>query len=411
VTISRMSCTVMKRVHFPLLAGFILVGCHKPPAAPQMPPPAVKVAVPLQRDVPVVVESIAQTEAVANVEVRARVEATVEKIVFVEGAEVKAGELLFVLDKEPIEQRLAGAKGNLGQLQASLGRAVQDVERLRPLAEKSAVPQKDLDTALAIQRQAEAALETGQAQVKAAELDLGYAEIRAPVDGIIGAKEVDVGSLVGRGQPTLMAVISPLDPLWANVEVSEVAYLNNAGRFRDPENSPQFALVLANGEVHPHAGRLVFVDRTINPATGTLKVRVEFPNPDKVVRPGQFCRVRVLSRMMKDALLLPQRAVQELQGQQSVFVVADDGKAAFRQVKMAQRIGALWVVEEGLTAEDRVIIEGQQKVRDGAEVMPVMGEVDDAALRDLLAQVPGQVVDPPVPGDDSEDVQPAVNKP
>jgi len=401
----------MKIYFYLSMLGITLVGCHKPPAAPQMPPPPVKVAKPLQGDVPLVVESIAQTEAVANVEVRARVEATVEKIAFVEGAEVKAGDLLFELDKEPIEQRLAAAKGNLGQLQASLGRTVQDVERLRPLAEKSAVPQKDLDTAEAIQRQAEAALETGKAQVKAAELDLGYTEVRAPVDGIIGAKEVDVGALVGKGQPTVLAVISPLDPLWANVEISEVAYLNNAGRFRDPQNSPEFTLVLANGAVHPHEGRLAFVDRTINPATGTLKVRVEFPNPEKIVRPGQFCRVRVLARTLKGALLLPQRAVQELQGQQNVYVVDGEGKAVFRRVKMGHRIGALWVVEEGLEAEDQVIIEGQQKVRDGGQVKAVPSEIDDGPLKELMAQMAKPNGETAQPAAEPAAPQPAVNKP
>jgi membrane fusion protein (multidrug efflux system) len=159
--------------------------------------------------VPVVAEVIAQTEATANVEVRARVEAMVEKILFVEGSEVKAGDPLFLLDKKPIEQRLAAVKGNLGQLDAALGRARQDVERLTPLAKSGAVPQKDLDTALAVQKQAEAALDTGKAQVTSAELDLGYTDVAAPVAGIIGAKQVDVGSLVGKGQPTVMATISP----------------------------------------------------------------------------------------------------------------------------------------------------------------------------------------------------------
>ncbi|MBK8094277.1 MAG: efflux RND transporter periplasmic adaptor subunit [Verrucomicrobiaceae bacterium] len=373
-----------------LLLSLSLAACKRTP--PQLPsgPPIVQVAVPLKKDVPIVAEAIAQTEATANVDVMARVEATVEKILFVEGSEVKAGDPLFLLDKKPIEQRLAAAKGNLGQLEANLGRTQQDVQRLRPLAKSGAVPQKDLDTAIAVEKQAIAALDTGKAQVTAAELDLGYTDVAAPVAGIIGAKQVDVGSLVGKGLPTMMATISPLDPIWANVEISEVAYLNSAGKFKDPGNQTAFALVLANGQVHPHLGKLAFVDRIVNASTGTLKCRVEFPNPQKILRPGQFCRVRALTRTLSGALLIPQRAVQELQGLHNVFVVAADGKAAFRRVKMSRRIGSLWIVESGLAADERIVIEGLQKVRDGLQVEPQPTEIDDAPLQELLSSVPGQ---------------------
>jgi membrane fusion protein (multidrug efflux system) len=349
-----------------------------------MGPPVVKVATPLQRDVPLVYESIGQTDATATVEVRARVEATVEKILFIEGSNIKEGDPLVLLDKKPIQQRLAAAQGNLGQIEANLGRLQQDVDRLGPLAARGAVPQKDLDTAVANLRQAGAARETGVAEVKSAELDLGYTEVAAPVAGVIGAKQVDVGTLVGKGQPTVMATISPLDPIWANLEISEVAYLNNAGKLKDPQNPTVFALVLANGQVHPHRGRLAFVDRLVNPTTGTLKI----PNPEKIVRPGQFCRVRILAKTLPGALLLPQRAVQEIQGLHNVFVVTNEGKASFRRVKMSQRIGSLWVVESGLKAEENVIIEGLLKARDGATVTAQPIEIDDAPLKELATTVP-----------------------
>jgi len=379
----------MHRKYTLLLLALTLASC-KPPR-PTLPsgPPLVEVAKPLKRDVPIVAEGIAQTEATANVEVRARVEATVEKILFVEGSEVKASDPLFLLDKEPIEQRLAAVKGNLGQLEASLGRANQDVARLLPLAKSGAVPQKDLDTAQALQKQAEAALDTGKAQLSAAELDLSYADVSAPVAGIIGAKQVDVGTLVGKGQPTVLVTISPVDPIWANVEVSEVAYLNSAGKMKDPSNSPTFALVLANGQVHPHLGKLVFVDRMVDATTGTLKIRVEFPNPEKILRPGQFCRVRVLTRTLPGALLIPQRAVQEIQGLHNVYVVAADGKASYRRVKMSRRIGSLWVVESGLTDGEQVIIEGLQKAKDGEPVEVKEVQIDDTPLLELLSNVPG----------------------
>jgi membrane fusion protein (multidrug efflux system) len=372
----------------PLLA-LLFAACKEATPPLKLPPPVVLMAKPLVRDVPVIAESIAQTQAVANVEVRARVEATVEKILFIEGSEVKQGDPLFLLDKKPIEQRLAAAKGNLGQLQAALARTNQDVERLTPLAKSGAVPQKDLDDALSSRRGAEAALETGQAQVTAAELDLGYTEINAPITGIIGEKQVDTGSLVGKGQPTVMATISPLDPIWANLEISEVAFLNNADRINDPKVSPVFALELANGKLHPHTGKLAFVDRIVNATTGTLKIRVEFPNPEKVVRPGQFCRVRALVRKLSGAVLIPQRAVMELQGRQSVFVVGAEGKAASRQVQLGQRVGSLRVVESGLTADEFIVVEGIHKVGDGLPVTAKETQIDESSLKEVLADVPG----------------------
>jgi membrane fusion protein (multidrug efflux system) len=370
---------------------WVLWGCREEAAAPVMGPPVVSVSVPLQRDVPVVVELIGQTEATANVEIRPRIDGTVERIEFAEGSEVKAGDLLFVLDRKPLEEKLAAARGDVGQLKAALGRARQDVERFAPLAARGAVPQKDLDTAKAVEQQAVAALSSGEARERAAALDLGYAEITAPVPGIIGAKGVDVGSVVARaGNGPAMAVISPFDPIWVNIEISEVAYLNNAEFFRGPDvQSPVFSLILANGKTHSATGRLSFVDRAVNPGTGTLRVRVEFPNPDKIIRPGQFCRVRAQGKAIRGALLLPQRAVQELQGRHNVLVADAAGKIAFRPVKTGLRVGSLWVIESGLQPSETVVIEGMQKVRDGAVAKLEPGAIDESPLREMTAGLPG----------------------
>jgi membrane fusion protein (multidrug efflux system) len=369
----------------------VLAGCGRAGKPARVPVPEVVVSSPLQRDVPVLAEAIGQTEATANVEVRARVESTVQRITFTEGTEVSAGAPLFELDRKIVEQKLAAAKGNQARLQAVFDRAAQEVRRMRPLAEKNVVSQRELDNVLAQQNQAGAALETGTAEVRAAELDLGYTHVTAPVTGIIGAKQVDVGTLVGRGQSTVLATISPLDPIWVNVEVSEVTYLNSAGRFReskDPKDSPAFSLLLANGAVHPHPGHLIFVDRAVNSSTGTLRVRVEFPNPDKLLRPGQFCRVRVHTRTVPNALLVPQRAVQELQGLHNLFVVGAEGKVGYRRVRMGMRVGSLWVVESGLESGESVVVEGLQKVREGMAVHARKADIDEASWRDLMAQLP-----------------------
>ena len=380
----------LRLVHPALLLAAVLVpACREKEAPPAPPPPAVIVSRPLKADVPVIAEFIGLTEAVASVEVRARVEATIEKIHFTEGTMVKAGDLLFDLDRRPIEQRVAAAKGRVGQLEASLAKANLDVERLEPLAKVGAVPRKDLDTALTAQQAALSALESGKASLTAAELDLGYTTITAPVSGLIGARQKDVGALVGKGEPTLLATISPLDPIRVGMEVSEVAYLNSAERLAGSGPSAVFSAVLANGATHPHPGRLEFVDRAVNSTTGTIKVRAEFPNPEKILRPGQFVRVRVLVRSLPGALLLPERAIAELQGRESVFIVGVDGKAARRGVRTGLRFSPLCVVTEGLAADDRVIVEGIQKARDGAPVQATEAPVDPRPLEELKAGAPG----------------------
>ena len=331
----------------------------------------------LQRNVPEYVEFVGQIEAPQNVEIRARIEGFVQKVGFVEGTEVEEGDLLFIIDPRQYRESLAQARGTLEQLEAQRAQAGQDVERFEPLAKMQAISQQELDNAIAVEAAAEAAAAAQRAVVRAAQLDLGYTVLRAPVSGRIGDKLVDIGDFVGRGEPTLMAVISTVDSVWVNFSVSEVEFLEfnreaqalgETGR----ERSRQLAveLLLADGSVLPHPGRINFADRIVDPATGTLRVRAAFHNPEWLLRPGQFAHVRLRMRELPDALIVPQRAVLQIQDAYAVYVVSQDSNAVFRTIQPGPQVGSWWVVNEGLKPGDRVVVAGLEKLSDGMAVQP-----------------------------------------
>jgi membrane fusion protein (multidrug efflux system) len=355
------------------LAAAGLCGCKK--AAPvQAPPPAVVFMTLAPTNVPLHGEFIGQLDSPQNVEIRARVEAFVEAIPFVEGLEVKAGELLFKLDDRPYQERLAGAKGMLAESEAALKKYQADVARLRPLAEKRAVPQQDLDNALASVDVGQAAVVSAQARVQSAELDVSYCRVVAPTNGLIGARQVSIGELVGKGTPTLMATMSTLDPIWFYTNPSEVQYLRAQGELqrvgKKLEDLP-ITLILATGDEHPAKGRIVFLDRAVDPKTGTLRMRASFPNPERLLRPGMFARIRVDGGMRADSILVPERAVTELQGKNFVWVIDAENKATQRPVTVGETLGSNLLIREGLKPGERIVLEGVQKVREGAPVQPM----------------------------------------
>ena len=288
-------------------------GCGKKAQAP-LPPPIVEVATIEATNVPMSVEFIGQLDSPQNVEVRARVEAFVDKYLFVEGTEVKEGQPLFKLDDKPVQERMAAAKGSLAQAKAALNKYEKDVARLTPLAAKHAVPQQDLDNAIASVDIGKADVLSAEARVEYAALELSYCDVRAPITGLIGAKQVAVGDLVGKGQPTLLATISTLDPIWFYCNISEVSYLRaeaEAKRTGKKVDELPVTLLLSEGSVHPEKGKFVFLDRAVDVKTGTLRARVEFPNPTKVLRPGMFGRIRVDTGVRPDSILVAERAVTE----------------------------------------------------------------------------------------------------
>lgn len=258
------------------------------------------------------------------------------------------------------------------------------MNRLKPLAEQRAIPRQDYENALAAQDQTSAAVEAAMADVRSAELDLGYCEVRAPVSGLIGAKQADVGTLVGKGSPSLLATISPLDPIRVLATISEVEYLR-VRRGSGPEEIRQrtVTLILPDETVHAKTGKMVFADRTVDPTTGTLRVRAEFPNPDGLLRPGQFARIRIPLPDREHALLVPQRAVQEIQGQNNVWVIGSTNQVIFRRIKTGDRVGNLWLIESGLKAGERIVVEGIGKVRPGMVVDPTPVAIGDEAVKAL----------------------------
>jgi membrane fusion protein (multidrug efflux system) len=353
-----------------LVSALCLSACKKPEAVAP-PPPVVEVMEITTSEVPLSSTLIGQLDSPQNVQVRARVEGFVDKMLFTEGTAVQAGDLLFQLDKKPFEERLAAAKGALEESKAALAKYEKDVARLTPLAEKNAIPQQDLDNALASVEVGKAAIVTAEARVVSAQLDLGYCDIAAPVAGLIGAKEVSIGELVGKGEPTLMTTISTLDPIWFYCNVSEVEYLRAEEKSKQtgrPVEDLPLTLIRPDGTEHADVGKFVFIDRAVDTKTGTLRVRAEFPNKEKLLRPGMFARVRADLGKRPNTITVPERSISELQGKTFVWVVGADGKVSQRAVLTGEQVGPTIIINEGLKPGEKIIVEGTHKVREG---MPV----------------------------------------
>lgn len=364
-----------------LIVATAILGCNE--SSEQVvtgPPPAVpvKTAPVIQRDVPDMIENIGQTRGSVEVEIRARVDGYLDSVKFEEGRPVKKGDLLYEIDPKPFIAAVNRAKGVLASAQADLAKAKQDVARYKPLVEQNAISREEYETSVALEQAALARVDATKAMLETAELDLSYTKISAPIDALVGKTEVKVGALIGRGQSTLLTTLSNNDPINCRFAVSERDYLTLARNLKEGGKRPlDFEMVLSDGSVHPQKGKFVFIDRLIDPTTGTILVEVTFPNPDKVLRPGQFARVRVPIGERKGAILVPQRAVSELQATYSVGVVGADNKVEMRSIKVGPRLGGLWVVENGLKAGDRIIVEGLMKVRNGSTVVPTAVELDE----------------------------------
>ena len=377
-----MTKTVVGRPILAVLAAALLACAKK--EAPPPPPTEVKVASVLQRDVPVYVDVIGQTRGSTEIEVRARVEGYLESVNFQEGSFVQTGQLLYTIDRRPLEASVAQARGVQAEAEAQLARARQDVVRYEPLVAKNAISRQEYETAVQLQRAAEASVEAAKAAVQRAAIDLSFTRITAPAAGIVGRTEVYPGTLVGRGQSTLLTRISQVDKIHVRVNIPEKDFIEYS-RKREERKARnlgplQFELVLSDASVHPWKGTLVFVDRAVDAQTGTILVEVAFPNPGATVRPGQFARIRVAIDEKTQAILVPQRSVSELQGVYNVAVVKPDDTVEVRMVKAAERIGSLRVIDEGLRAGERVVVDGVQKARPGMKVTAVPITIEEGPV-------------------------------
>jgi membrane fusion protein, multidrug efflux system len=367
-----------------LIAGFLVataVACSKKEAPPP-PPPDVLVAEVVQKDVPIYIELVGSTLGSEDVEIRSRVEGYLVSINFTEGSLVRKGQLLYKIDPQPFLVAIDQAKANLATAQAALEKTDNDVARYKPLFAKQAVSKQELDNALSAQEAARAQLDAHKAVVAQAQLDLGYTNITSPVDGVIGTTQKKVGSLVGRGE-TVLNTVSQLNPILFRCAIAEAEYLRLARRGADRDKSLEkkfgVELILADGTVFPHKGRLDAIERAVDPTTGTLTGQFRFPNPEDILRPGQYGKARLVTDVKEGALVVPQRAVQEIQGLYSVMVVKPDATVEQRMVKAGERVDNLWIVDSGIKPGEKVIVEGIQKVKPGVKVSATLEKVEKSA--------------------------------
>ena len=355
-----------------------LAACDRQEPPPPAPPPPVDVIVATveQRDVPIYSEWVGTTDGYINAQIRARVRGYLQSQVYTEGTRVRAGDLMFTIDARPYQAALDQAKGDLGRAQALLTKTEQDVRRYTPLAAEGAISQQELDNAVQANRSAKAAVDSATAAVEKTQLDLDWTEIRSPIDGIAGLSVAQVGDLITA--TTVLTTVSQVDPIKVSFPISEQEYLRLAGKVQldpsqKPGGTPNIELILADGKVFANRGTASVANRQVDVKTGTMTVVALFPNPDGLVRPGQFGKVRVSVETKAGAILVPQMAVQEVQGTYQVAVVGADNKVAIRSVRVGERVDRQWVIEEGLKPGERVIVEGLQKVRDGSVVNPKTG--------------------------------------
>lgn len=361
----------------------VLAACSEQTAQKQA-PPEIQVMKVIQKDVPLQKDFVGQVYGLLDVPIRARVEGYLYGIHFDEGRPVKKNQLLYTIDSQPFEAEVASKQSKVAEAYTYLTNAENELVRYKPLAEINAVSQSDLDQVQASRDAAEALLHAAEANLEIAQIKLGYCTIRSPIRGIIGKTEARGGEFVGREpNPVILNVVSRVDTIRIEFFLTEAEYLGLAREFastsqgveskktRKPVN---LQLILADGSLYGQNGSVDFIDRSVDPSTGSILVQSTFPNPQGLLRPGMFAKVRVDFDIAENALLVPQRCIMELQGQYSVYTVGSDNIVKQRQVTATVKIDDLWLIQDGLNPDDMIVVDGLQKVASGMEINPVLIE-------------------------------------
>ena len=377
---SMKSCSFIAHAILTLASIGLMAGCaQKAPAA--LGPPTVSVVSVTQKDIPISGDWVATLDGFTTAQIQPEVTGYLIKQNYREGSFVHKDDVLFEIDPRPFQAVLDQAKGQLAQANAQLGLATINLNRDKPVAELHAIAQSQLDNDVQAKLSAEATVQAAQASVEQAELNLGFTKVRSLISGIAGIAQTQIGNLVATS--TVLTTVSKVDPIKAYFPISEQEYLRIADKISGTVNLfssttlVPLELILSNGNTYSQKGTIIFADRQVDPATGTIRIVGAFPNPGNILRPGQFGRVRAVTDIHAGALLVPQRAVMELQGNYQVAVVGQDNKVTIRKVKVADRVGSMWVIADGLNPGERVVTEGIQKVGDGATVNPVADKSQD----------------------------------
>jgi membrane fusion protein (multidrug efflux system) len=363
--------------------SLLLFACgeqEKPPP----PPPEVSVIETMAADVPLFEEFVGETFGVKDITIRARVEGFLEGLHFQEGSVVKKGDLLYTLESQPFEEKVAARMSNVAEVKTDLAKNKGDLDRYIPLAKINAVSKSDLDATQAAYDASLSSLEAANANLRAAKIELSYTKIHSPIDGIIGKTQAKVGDFVGKEpSPVILNTVSQVDTILVTFFITETQYLEftrykakNDTTARADDGSDKFELILVDGSLYGHKGRLDFVDREVDTSTGAMLVQATFPNPEELLRPGLFTKVRIKMRVVKDAIMIPQRCVMELQGLHSVFVVDSNNTIQSRDIKVGNKVGSSWMITEGLKPGEKVVYEGLQRVKDGATVKATAAKIE-----------------------------------